>query len=136
MVKPPRTMNRKPLNTDDSWEHDAVWKLLDQATPASAGPRFVDDTVRAARLAGQEDAWWKRLFTPVPLAALAGATAALVFTVASLTGPSPKSNGANMAFDNEHAAEIQDIAETETLMAAVENLDDFSDNELVSLIGF
>ncbi len=127
-------MNRKHQETDDSWENDAVWKLLDQAPPATAGPRFVDHAVRAARLAGQAEAWWKRLLAPIPLAGLAGATAALVFSVASLTGPSTES-GAGIA-DSVQAAEIQDIAETETLIAAVDHLDDFSDTELVSLIGF
>ena len=136
MVKPPRTMNRKPHNTDESWEHDAVWKLLDQATPASPGPRFVDDTVRAARLTGQSEPWWKRLFTPAPLAGLAAASAALVFAVVSLTGPAPAPDRRMIAFDSEQAAAIQEIAETETLIAAVDHLDDFSDNELVSLIGF
>lgn len=131
-----RTMNRKPFNTDESWEQDAVWKLIDQAPPASAGPRFVDDTVRAARLAGQPEAWWKRLFAPAPLAGLAGATAALVFAVVSLTNPSPETASQTAAYDSEQAAEIQEIAETETLIAAVDHLDDFSDNELVSLIGF
>jgi hypothetical protein len=129
-------MNRKPLRTDESWENDAVWKLLDQAPPASAGPRFVDDTVRAARLAGQTAPWWKRLFTPAPLAALAGATAALVFSIISLGDPTPLPGTPSLALDTERAAEIQEIAETETLIAAVDHLDDFSDNELVSLIGF
>ena len=129
-------MNRKPLQTDDSWENDAVWKLLDQAPPASAGPRFVDDTVRAARLAGQAKPWWKLVFSPIPLAGLAGATAALVFSAVSLTGPSAGPRIQTTGLNTERAAEIQDIAETETLIAAVDQLDDFSDNELVSLIGF
>jgi hypothetical protein len=129
-------MNRKPLHTDDSWENDAVWKLLDQAPPASAGPRFVDDTVRAARLAGQAKPWWKLVFSPIPLAGLAGATAALVFSAVSLTGPSAGPGIQTTGLNTERAAEIQDIAETETLIAAVDQLDDFSDNELVSLIGF
>lgn len=128
-------MNRKPLHTDESWEHDAVWKLLDQAPPVTPGPRFVDDTVRAARLAGQPDAWWKRLLSAAPLAGLAAATAALVFTVTILTRPAPGFNG-SAAFDTPQAAAIQDIAETETLIVAADHLDDFSDNELVSLIGF
>jgi hypothetical protein len=38
--------------------------------------------------------------------------------------------------DTDRAAEIQDIAETETLIAAVDHLDEFSDTELVTLIGF
>lgn len=129
-------MNRKPFNTDESWEQDAVWKLLDQAPPASAGPRFVDDTVRAARLMSQPEAWWKRLFAPAPLAGLAGATAALVFAAVSLTGPAPETVSQTAAFDSEQAAAIQEIAEAEMLMAAVDHLDDFSDNELVTLIGF
>jgi hypothetical protein len=38
--------------------------------------------------------------------------------------------------DSQQASKIQDIAETETLITAVDQLDDFSDTELVSLIGF
>lgn len=127
-------MNRKPLHTDESWENDAVWKLLDQAPPATAGPRFADDTVRAARLAGQPAPWWKRLFTPLPLAGLAGATAALVFSLISL--PTTETTREPSIADAKRAAEIQDIAETETLIAAVDHLEDFSDTELVTLIGF
>ena len=48
-------MNRKPLQTDESWENDAVWKLLDQAPTAAPGPRFVDDTLRAAWGLGPDD---------------------------------------------------------------------------------
>lgn len=129
-------MNRKPIITDDSWENDSVWKLLDQAPPASAGPRFVDDTVRAARLAGQTQPWWKRLLTPAPLAGLAATTAALVFSVLSWLGPPADSSSQTAWLDANQAAAIQDIAETETLIAAVDQLDDFSDTELVSLIGF
>ncbi len=129
-------MNRKPLQPDDSWENDAVWKLLDHATSASAGPRFVDDTVRAARLAGQTSPWWKLLFTPAPLAGLAAAAAALVFSVVGLLGPGHRSGSQNAMIDSRQAAEIQEIAESETLIAAVDQLDDFSDTELVNLIGF
>jgi hypothetical protein len=96
----------------------------------------VDDTVRAARLAGQARPWWKLVFSPIPLAGLAGATAALVFSAVSLTGPSTGPRIQTTGLNTERAAEIQDIAETETLIAAVDQLDDFSDNELVSLIGF
>ncbi len=129
-------MNRKPLKHDDSWENDAVWKLLDQAPPATAGPRFVDDTLRAARLAGQPQPWWKRLFAPAPLAGLAAAAAALVFSVVSVVGPATAPGQPAAQLRSSQAAEIQDIAETETLIAAADQLDDFSDTELVSLIGF
>ena len=130
-------MNRKPLNNDASWENDAVWKLLEQAPPATASPRFADDVVRAARLMEQPQPWWRRVFSPAPLAGLAAATAALVFAVVQLTSPAPggdpRPDPPNVAA---RAAEIQEIAETETLLTAVDHLDDFSDTELASLIGF
>lgn len=130
-------MNRQPLQNDESWENDPVWKLLDQAPPATAGPRFVDDTVRAARLAGQAAPWWKRVFTPAPLAGLAAATAACVIAVISLRNDTPAADGSHgAAVDSNAFAEIQEIAETEILLSATEDLDEFSDMELVSLIGF
>jgi anti-sigma factor RsiW len=129
-------MNRKPLHTDNSWENDAVWKLLDQTPPATPGPRFVEDTVRAARLAGQAQPWWQRLLSPAPLTGLAAATAALVFAAVGLLGPASGPANQTAMLDAKQAAAIQDIAESETLIAAVDHLDDFSDTELVSLIGF
>jgi hypothetical protein len=127
-------MNRKPLKSDESWENDAVWKLLDQAPSATAGPRFVDDTVRAARLLDQPAPWWKRLFSPAPLAGLTATTAALVFSLVTWFGSEPAAP--HVVLDTDQAAEIQEIAETELLIAASDNLDDFSDTELVTLIGF
>jgi hypothetical protein len=129
-------MNRKPLNNDASWENDAVWKLLEQAPPATAGPRFADDVVRAARLMEQPQSWWKRLFSPAPLAGLAAATAALAFAVVQWTSPVPGAGPDINLVNSARAAEIQEIAETETLLTAVDHLDDFSDTELASLIGF
>jgi hypothetical protein len=130
-------MNRNSTPPDDSWESDAVWKLLDQVPAKAAGARFADDTVRAARLSDEIKPWWSRLFSPAPLAGFAAATAAVTFAVISLVGtttPAPDTRTA--VLDSPQAVVIQDIAETETLMVAVDQLDDFSDNELVSLIGF
>ena len=129
-------MNRNSPPPDDSWETDAVWKLLDQAPPKTAGARFADDTVRAARLSMEITPWWGRLLSPAPLAGFAAATAALAFAVISLVGPTPGSGIQTAVLDSPQAVAIQDIAETETLIAAVDQLDDFSDTELVSLIGF
>jgi hypothetical protein len=128
-------MSRQPHQSDESWENDAVWKLLDQAPPATASPRFADDTLRAARIAGQPAAWWKRLLTPAPLAGLAAATAAVVITALSVSRTAPDS-GQTTSADPAGFTEIQEIAETETLISAADHLDDFSDVELVSLIGF
>ena len=130
-------MNRTPLPSDDSWESDAVWKLLDQAQPLTPGARFVDDTVRAAKLSQPDKSWWSKLFAPMPLAALAGATAAVAFGLISIPGPGPaEPSQTAVVIDSQHAVDIQEIAETETLIAATDRLDDFSDTELVSLIGF
>lgn len=129
-------MNRDFSPSDDSWESDPVWKLLDQAPPNEAGARFVEETVRAARLLPAAAPWWKRLLTPAPLAGLAGATAALAFGFITLVNPSRPLTGQSAMLDSPQAVAIQDIAETETLIAAADRLDDFSDRELVSLIGF
>jgi hypothetical protein len=73
----------------------------------------------------------------VPLAGLAGATTALVFSVSSWFGPTPAAVDQTAAvLDSPQAAEIQDIAETEVLIAALDHMDAYSDNELVTLIGF
>ena len=128
-------MNRQPHHSDESLENDAVWKLLDQAPPASASPRFADDTVRAARLASQDSPWWSRVLAPLPLAGLAAA-AACVIAILSLQNDTPASDRRVVAVDSNAFAEIQEIAETETLISAVDDLDKFSDVELVSLIGF
>ncbi len=129
-------MNRNSTPPDDSWESDAVWKLLDQTAPQTASARFADDVVRAARLAGEVKSWWSRLLSPAPLAGLAAVTAAVAFSVISLFGPSAGTSSTGVVVDSPQAANIQEIAETETLIAAVDHLDDFSDKELVSLIGF
>lgn len=120
---------------DEAIETDAVWKLLEQTPPQVASPRFAADTLRAARLLEQPAPWWKRIFAPAPLAGLAAATAAIAFAVVPLLQPKT-SAPALAALDSPQAVAIQDIAETETLVAAVDQMDDFSDNELVSLIGF
>jgi hypothetical protein len=127
-------MNRHPAPNDDSWEHDPVWKLLDQTAPASASPRFAENVVRAARLAGQPAPWWRRWPVTAPLAGLAATAAAVVFGLLSLGPDAPDASGAVTASND--FAEIQELAESEILLTAVDHLDAFSDTELVNLIGF
>ena len=130
-------MNRHSLPPpDDSWESDAVWKLLDQAAPIVAGPRFTDDTVRAARLAGSPRAWWQRLFSPIPLVGLATTTVAIAIAVVALNPSPTQTRDPGVALNEESFAGIQELAEAEVLRAAIDNLDNFSDTELACLIGF
>lgn len=136
-MKSSRTVDSNPIPTDDSWESDAVWKLLDQAAPVTTRTRFIDDTVRAARLLGEVKPWWKRVLAPLPLAGIAGATAAMIFSTITLFSPTPISPAIQSTAANSiQAANIQEIAETETLIVAADHLENFSDKELVSLIGF
>lgn len=135
-VKQSSVMNRNSLPPDDSWESDAVWQLLDQAPRKLASARFTADTVRAARLTSAAKPWWSRLISPGPLAGLAATTAALAFAYISLVRPVNISGSQVAILNSPQAVAIQDIAETETLIAAADQLDDFSDNELVGLIGF
>jgi hypothetical protein len=129
-------MNRNTTPPDDAWETDAVWKLLDQSPPLTGRARFADDVVRAARLAESEKPWWKSIFSPVALAGFSAATAALAFALISLVGPQSQPDRQVSLKDSPQAVAIQDVVETEMLIVAVDHLDDFSDQELVSLIGF
>lgn len=124
------------MDRETSLENDAVWKLLDLAPPVGASPRFVDDTVRAARLTGRQAPWWRNFFAPAPLAGLAGAAALVALGLFSLAGSPGAGDRVPTFADSAQAAEIEDIAETEALIAAADHLDAFSDTELVSLIGF
>lgn len=132
-------MNRPTPQPDDSWESDAVWKLLGNASSASPRGSFTDDVVRAAKLSLSPPPWWKRVISPAPIAGLAAATIALVFAIAFLT-PHPGPNSSIADSENSGQADsfanIQDIAETETLIVAADHLEDFSDQELASLLGF
>ena len=131
-------MNRKPLQTDDSWENDAVWKLLDHGTQTTPSPRFLDDTLRAIRLEPANTPWWKRILSPIPLTGLATAAAAITLTFIAFnqdTPTVPTITETRATPQETSLAAIQDIAEAELLNAAIDHLDDFSDHELVSLIG-
>jgi hypothetical protein len=126
-----------PLHHDDPCETDAVWKLLDSAPAPKADARFLERTVRAARLLDEPLPWWKRLMSPAGIAGGLAATAAVTLAIIAIPHRSgPVQSWTPGETDSaERFAELQDAVETEALMAAVEHLDDFSDHELVHLIG-
>lgn len=135
-------MNRPTLPPDDSFESDAVWKLLDEAPPKAASPSFTDDVVRMARMMPEHTPWWKRLVVIGPISGLASAAAAIALGVIlwnpsqSSSAPTPPVIAEVSTVAADGFEEIQDRAETETLLAAADHLEDFSDQELASLIGF
>ncbi len=101
-----------------------------------AGSRFAENTVRAARLTGQPRTWWQRLCTPIPLAGLSAAAAVIAVAGIAIQHLPTHTLSPLVAISDDAFAGVQELAETEALSAAVDNLDNFTDTELVSLIGF
>lgn len=136
-------MSKSPSNQDPAIENDPVWKLLENARPHAASPRFADDVVRLARLdADRPLPWWRRGFAPVPVTATAGLAAAIVLGVFALRpaqdappAPAPVVVAPEVSKEA-RVAHLQEVLETEMLFAAVEHIDEFSDEELITLIGF
>lgn len=131
-------MKRTSLPDEDSLESDAVWKLLDEASPLVASPRFADNVMRAVRLDEAPAPWWKRFALPLSLGGLTAATAALAFTAHAMFFATPAAPSkivitapVEVSFEG-----VQEAADSEVLVAAADHLDKYSDTELVSMIGF
>lgn len=127
------------MKRDDEWnEDDATWKLLGKAAPKEAGCRFADDTLRAVRLLPEADPWWPKILTFSPWAGLAACGIFAVFFL--MDGGSKPVSGGGTAHapvnQEEQWVQIEEVAEAELLVAAADHLDRFSDQELVTLIGF
>lgn len=131
-------MRRDQDSTPDSWEKDPVWDLLRQSPKAEARPSFANDVVRAARLQPEARPWWKRFALPLAVGGLStAATAALaVFLIVQ----QPDAVDSPSIVENPPAAssleELDEIVRTEALLVAAENPSEFSDAELVALIGY
>ena len=125
------------MKAEDEWnEQDATWKLLGKSAPVEARGRFADDTLRAVRQLPEPDPWWSRVVGFAPWVAVA---ACGVLGAVFLIGPTEKEGktvDGTSQIDAEEWVEIQEVAETEILVAAMDHLDEFSDQELVSLVGF
>lgn len=129
------------MKRHDDWvEEDATWELLGEAMPKKASPRFADDTVRAVRLLPEADPWWPKILRPASPWLAAGTCAAVaVFFVMNSSDTVEKPSVGNVAKQVSPAEEwvdIEEAATVELLAAAADYPDDFSDQELVALIGF
>jgi hypothetical protein len=132
-------MNRQS-HSDESLESDPVWKLLDETSPVAPRGSFADDVVRMAKLEAVSEPWWKSWRLLAPSVGVA-ATAAVIIAFAFLANPGSDPSEASITdkavvIPPDNFADLQDFAETETLIAAADHLDDFSDQELAGLIGF
>ena len=131
-------MNRPFSPDEDSLESDAVWKLLDEASPVVASPRFADSVMRAVRLDEAPAPWWKRFALPLSLGGLTAATAAVALTVHALffVAPEVPTEVVDIPSVEVSFEGVQEAADSEALVAAADHLDKYSDTELVSMIGF
>ena len=123
---------------DADLEDDAVWNLLDDATPTELPPRFVNETLRRIRL--EEDIrksrWWKVVFAPKPLIGIAGAALATIAIVISLpSDPSPPNRTISETPQiNEDFDQLEDSFATELLSGAAEDPTLLSDEEIIALL--
>lgn len=133
------------MSEQEDWsEKDATWELLGKAAPSKASGRFADDTVRAVKLLPEADPWWPKQLNFSPWVALAACGALAVFLFMNpaedaKTGVSPLtvvSDESDQWVETDQWVEIEAVAEEEMLAAAADHLDRFSDQELVTLIGF
>lgn len=127
------------MSEQEDWsEKDATWELLARAAPKKAGGRFADDTLRTVKLLPEADPWWPKQLSFSPWAALVACTALAVFLFMNpaedvKSGVSPITVASD---ESDQWVEIEAAAEEEMLAAAADHLDRFSDQELVTLLGF
>ena len=145
-------------------EADPVWELLAKSPPPKAGPMFVQNVVRAARLEAdaKTDGWLARALAAIrrrpvrhlaPVAAAAALAVFLAWPAADVSPVDPGNvaktatgsavsagsvvSGTGDAASGEAADEfsdLEDVAAGELLAEA--DLSKFSDDELLVLLGF
>jgi hypothetical protein len=122
----------------DDLEKDALWDLLRQSPGQRPRPSFATDVVRAARLSPPEKPWWLRVLVPLSTGGVLAGAAAMVIVTLSMQDPGGKAVApvAVKAGTSQSIADVQDFAEGQVLAVAADHLSDYSDDELVSLVGF
>ena len=129
------------MKDKNEWcEGDETWDLLGKSASKRASHKFLDDTVRAVKLLPEADAWWPRVLRFSPLVAMAACVmlAAVYFMQGAGDGEAkPPITVMTVSQETEEQwVQIEEVAEAEMLVAAADHLESFSDQELVSLIGF
>jgi hypothetical protein len=118
-------------------DQDPVWDLLRQSPSLRPGPNFAANVARAARLEEPVRSGWSRLWIPVSIGGALAAAAALVAVVMTLqTAPDPGAAVVVATPPDSSLAVLQENYETEVLLAASDHLADYSDEEIVAMIGF
>lgn len=134
MKTAPQKQNRNSDEQDAS--RDPIWDLLRRSPSSPVSADFADRVVMAAR---QADAtpplFWSR--TRLMVSAVTGMAAALAIAAMVMVFPDSAPLVAQQQPDVPDAfASLDEVANQEMLLAATDHLGEFSDTELVSLIGF
>ena len=131
-------MSEKEDWDDENALKDATWELLGKAAPRKASGRFADDILRAVKLLPEADPWWPKALSFSPWLATAAciSLAAFLFLNPTNTGGTDHPLVVETTNEADQWIEIEAVAEQEMLAAAADHLDRFSDQELVSLLGF
>lgn len=135
----PKHPNHDLPDFDRELENDAVWNLLEDPTPGKPSPRFVQDTLRRARLDAEASKapWWKSLLAPKPLLGAAGAALAALAIFVSLPSDqvAPQNpDVAEVTTPAEDWIELEDAVASELLSDAAEDPTLLSDGEIVALL--
>jgi len=126
------------MENENEWDaDDATWKLLGEAETHHASARFADDALRAVKLLPEADPWWPKVlsFSPWGAVAVCGVLAAFTFIHSPYDDIRKISPMVTVSAEEKWVA-IAEVADAEMLAAAADDLDSFSDQELVSLVGF
>ncbi len=138
---------------NDEWnESDVTWRLLGKAAPKQASARFADDVVRAARLLPAGNPVW---FGILKISSCSWVAACVVlmasifidftdenpdfvgFLLTKEEAPARVSNVVTEDMDDQAEwARIEDVARAELLAAAADHLEEFSDRDLITMMGF
>jgi hypothetical protein len=124
-------------STTGDLDKDPVWDLLRQSPSQRPGPNFAANGARAARLETAAPPWWSRLWIPASIGAALTGAAALVAVVLTLQSPSESAGPMVTTLPADSSlSDLQENYEAEVLLAASEHLANFSDEELVTMVGF
>lgn len=133
-----KTNGSHDFHNDDA--DDPVWRLVDRGTRTQPTSHFVNDVIRTARLTSVEKvSWWSRFRLPIGFGSMATAGTVAVMAVCAWFALKPAEVAApdQAAVPAAHAelASLDEVAQTELLVDASENPADFSDSELLAIMG-
>ncbi len=124
------------ITEEQDVSQDPVWDLLRQTSASAVSAGFADRVVMAARQADRASSpFFSR--TRWVISAVAGTAAALAIAATVVMLPEPVPVVVQDPHDSSDVfASLDEVASQEMLLAATDHLAEFSDTELVSLIGF